>query len=111
VVLARREGQLIAPVILVAGSVVAAVSLTQGADRYRMALEPLMIAYAGLAAARCLAVVGRSTPAMADTGLGRWLRKWSPTPEPPVVEPLDSEPLDSEVPLDATPTSEMVGTA
>ncbi|MCB1027831.1 MAG: hypothetical protein KDB24_08735, partial [Microthrixaceae bacterium] len=82
VVLARRNGRLIAPVLLVTGAIVMAVSLTQGADRYRMALEPMLIAYAGFAVARCLAVVGRSTPALADTGLGRWLRKWAPEPEP-----------------------------
>lgn len=100
VVLARREGLLIAPVIMVTLSVVAAVSLTQGADRYRMALEPLMIAYAGFAVARCLAVVGRSTPALAPTGLGRWLRKWAPTPEPPYP--------DSDVELPASPPGEHV---
>ena len=83
VVLARREGRLIAPVVAVAASIVFAVALTQGADRYRMSIEPLMVAYGGYAVARCLAVVGRSTPALADTGPGRWLRKWSPTPEPP----------------------------
>ncbi len=83
VVLARRERRLIAPVVAVAASIVFAVALTQGADRYRMSIEPLMVAYGGYALARCLAVVGRSTPALADTGPGRWLRKWSPTPEPP----------------------------
>ncbi|MEZ5380781.1 MAG: hypothetical protein R2754_03175 [Microthrixaceae bacterium] len=83
VVLARREGTLIAPVVAVAAAVVLAVALTQGSDRYRMALEPLLIAYAGLAVARGLAVVGRSTPALKPTGLGRWLRKWSPRPDPP----------------------------
>lgn len=90
VVLARREGQLIAPVVAVAASIVFAVALTQGADRYRMAIEPLLVAYGGYALACCLAVVGRSTPALADTGPGRWLRKWSPTPEPPD----DAEQLD-----------------
>ena len=86
VVLARREGRLIAPVVAVTGAVVFAVALTQGADRYRMALEPLLIAYAGFAIALSLAVVGRSTPALADTGPGRWLRKWSPRPEAQVSE-------------------------
>lgn len=86
VVLARREGRLIAPVVAVTGAVVFAVALTQGADRYRMALEPLLIVFAGYAVARGLAVVGRSTPALADTGPGRWLRKWSPTPEPELPE-------------------------
>ncbi|MBL0202817.1 MAG: hypothetical protein GX471_18100 [Candidatus Microthrix parvicella] len=94
VVLARREGRLIAPVLAVTGAVVVAVALTQGADRYRMALEPLLIAYAGYAVARCLSVVGRSTPALADTGLGRWLRKWSPTPEAPLLgSPTPEEPV------------------
>ena len=103
VVLARREGRLIAPVLAVTGAVVVAVALTQGADRYRMALEPLLIAYAGYAVARCLSVVGRSTPAMADTGLGRWLRKWSPTPEAPV-----SESPTPEAPVLESPTPETV---
>lgn len=88
VVLARRNGRLIAPVLLVTGAIVMAVSITQGADRYRMALEPMLIAYAGFAVARGLAVVGRSTPARSDTGLGRWLRKWSPAPEP--AEPANT---------------------
>lgn len=95
VVLARREGQLIAPVVAVGASILFAVALTQGADRYRMALEPLMLAYGGYALARCLAVVGRSTPALADTGSGRWLRKWSPTPEPRNVAVTSGEPPEA----------------
>ena len=86
VVLARREGLLIAPVLLVGGSIVLAVALTQGADRYRLALECILVAYAGYGVARGLNVLGRSTPALAQTGLGRWLRKWAPTPEPQSVE-------------------------
>lgn len=56
--------------VAVTGAVVFAVALTQGADRYRMALEPLLIAYAGFAIALSLAVVRPFDPGAGRHGAG-----------------------------------------